>query len=471
MSFTSNTFLFIFLPFTVIFHYFLPMKVKNIFLILMSLIFFIWLNPKLIVVLIFSILTNYIIGNNIIKKEGQIKWLSIGIVINLVLLFYYKYTDFFISILNGIFHVQIEIKEIMLPIGISFFTFSGISYLIDLYFKKIDNSPNLIDVALYISFFPKLLQGPITRFNQIKSNIDNRGITTDMLVMGIQRCIIGLAEKTIIADSLGKVVDSIWFAGPNQITSSIAWLGSICYTLQIYFDFAGYTNMAIGIAKMLGFNLPENFDFPYISKSITEFWRRWHITLGSFFRDYVYIPLGGNRKGISRTYVNLIIVFFLTGLWHGASWHFIAWGLFNGLFMLIERGIKQSRFSFSIIPKRIKSFILHVYALFVINLSWVLFRANNMSSAIRYIKIMLGIEKTLKPPLTVGWYLNRWNIFVLIVAIILASDFIWKILKKQNNKNCVFKMSIKFIFLLCLLFISLMKVISGSYSSFIYFQF
>lgn len=261
MSFTSNTFLFIFLPFTVIFHYFLPMKIKNIFLILMSLIFFIWLNPKLIVVIIFSILTNYIIGNNIIKKEGQIKWLSIGIVINLALLFYYKYTDFFISILNGIFHVQIEIKEIMLPIGISFFTFSGISYLIDLYFKKIDDSPNLIDVALYISFFPKLLQGPITRFNQIKSNIDNRSITTDMLVMGIQRCIIGLAEKTIIADSLGKVVDSIWIAGPNQITSSIAWLGSICYTLQIYFDFAGYTNMAIGIAIMLGFNLPENFNF------------------------------------------------------------------------------------------------------------------------------------------------------------------------------------------------------------------
>lgn len=324
---------------------------------------------------------------------------------------------------------------------------------------------------MYISFFPKLLQGPITRFNQIKSNIDNRSITTDMLVMGIQRCIIGLAEKTIIADSLGKVVDSIWIAGPNQITSSIAWLGSICYTLQIYFDFAGYTNMAIGIAIMLGFNLPENFNFPYISKSITEFWRRWHITLGSFFRDYVYIPLGGNRKGTSRTYVNLIIVFFLTGLWHGASWHFIAWGLFNGLFMLIERGINQSRFSFSIIPERIKSFILHVYALFVINLSWVLFRANNMSSAIHYIKMMLGIEKVLKPPLTVGWYLNRWNIFVLIVAIILASDFIWKILKKQNSKNCVFKMSIKFIFLLCLLFISMMKVISGSYSSFIYFQF
>lgn len=474
MVFSSSIFLFAFLPITLAVYYLIQKRYRNGFLLLASYLFFIWMQPKAWWILLASVIINYTTGILIDRAEGK-SWrrffLILGLCGNLALLAYFKYFNFGLHIFNDLTGGQIAAKNIILPLGISFFTFSGISYLVDVYQKTSQANRNFVQAALYIALFPKLLQGPIARYRELQNDLSGRNVTVDDFVYGIRRFIIGLAKKVIIADTLGVTVDAIWKAGVPQNTVEIAWLGSIAYTLQIYFDFAGYSDMAVGLGRMFGFHIPENFNFPYISKSISEFWRRWHMTLGTWFRDYLYIPLGGNRKGSTRTYINLAVVFFFTGLWHGAAFHFIAWGLFNGFFVLVERFVK---FHASLLPAfsdRIKTVLLTFYALFVTNLAWILFRAPGLHAAWGYIKTMFGIGLGTQPGFQLGWYLDDWTIFALVLAVLFSSPFPSMMAGKVMARHVVMKKYLTYGGLLILLYLSLLRVASGTYHSFIYFQF
>lgn len=328
MVFSSNVFIFCFLPIVILFDRFLKdTRLSNIWLLLASLIFFSWSQPKYLWLIIASIVINYLSGilvekNQTIFGSNRIAFI-LCILLNVGLLFYFKYFDFSISSINMIFGKNIPLKNVILPIGISFFTFQGMSYVIDVYKGEVKATYKITDVALYIALFPQLIAGPIVRYTDIYHNIHHREKDYHCLYEGIRRFIVGLGKKAIIANSLGAVVDQIWKQGAGNNTVGVAWIGSIFYTLQIYYDFSGYSDMAIGIGHILGFHFPENFDRPYLSTSISEFWRRWHMTLSGWFRDYIYISMGGNRK---HEYLNLLIVFIITGIWHGASWNFVVWG-------------------------------------------------------------------------------------------------------------------------------------------------
>ena len=336
MVFSSTMFLFVFFPITLIGYWLIRKELKNYWLLLVSLVFFGWSQPKYFWIILLNIAVNYSASMlmDTIGKKHRKSILFGGISLNLALLFYFKYFDFAIDSINKMFGSSFELFNIVLPIGISFFTFQGMSYIVDVYKGEVAVQKNPLKVALYITLFPQLIAGPIVRYKDIAAEIDDRSTSIDDFAAGAERFIIGLGKKAIIANTMAMCADSIWQNGAGNIQWITAWVGSIAYTLQIYFDFSGYSDMAIGLGRMFGFHFVENFNLPYISKSITEFWRRWHISLSTWFRDYVYIPLGGNRKHVYR---NLLIVFFLTGVWHGASWTFVVWGGYNGAFLLIER--------------------------------------------------------------------------------------------------------------------------------------
>lgn len=388
MSFTTPVFLFLFFPLTVLGYYLIHPKLKNAFLLAASLAFYTWGEPKFILVFIIGILLNYAlalwIGKLGEKKAPKRAVLILSLIINLGLLFYYKYLAFGAEIMNSVFDASFTISEIALPLGISFFTFRSISYVSDVYMGKSEAQKNPINAALYISFFPQVSMGPITESNAFLTQLKERRFDLDMFTDGIKRLIVGMAKKLIIADTLGVIVDSVFSSAADERTVVAAWTGMIGYCLQLYFDFSGYSDMAIGLSKMFGFETPENFDYPYMATSITDFWRRWHITLSKFFRDYVYIPLGGNRKG--NVYVHIFVVFLLTGLWHGAAWNFVIWGLWHGLFRLIEMAFKRRGKELKI-PSAVK----HLYALAVVGIGWVLFRADSLGSGIKYLGNMIGL--------------------------------------------------------------------------------
>lgn len=391
----------------------------------------------------------------------------LAIISDLALLFYFKYFNFFIGFYGQIVGRDMIFKEIVLPIGISFFTFQGISYVVDIYRGDVKVQRNILDFALYIILFPQLIAGPIVRYKDIAKEIEYRYVSIDDLSFGIERFIIGLAKKAIIANSMAMVADAIWSDyGSNSCI--VVWIGSVAYSLQIYFDFCGYSDMAIGLGRILGFHFPTNFNHPYVSEDISEFWRRWHISLSSWFRDYVYIPLGGNRK---KVYLNLAIVFILTGIWHGAAWNFILWGTLNGVFCIVERVIRQYKKKNGY-KSRLPLFFSYIYTLVVVNFGWVLFRAPSIADAIKYIRIMLGIYKVKTPGFTVFWYLDKWTVSIMIIAILLSSKipkyFTEKMYGKMPKKLCIF---VKYNTLLISLLLSMMRIISGTYNPFIYFQF
>lgn len=367
MVFSSVEFLFVFLPITLAGYYLIRRDLKNVFLLLMSLLFYAIGEPKFVWIMVASIVVNYLsgllvwkaksFGNKPLEKFG----LLISIIVNLSILFYFKYYDFAVSNINGLFGTNIALKHIALPIGISFFTFQGMSYVLDVYMNKAEVQKNPLNIALYISLFPQLVAGPIVRYSDVNNQIACRKETVEDFAEGVKRFILGFGKKVIISDTLGMVADRV-FDSNNYINISVllAWLGGISYMLQIYYDFSGYSDMAIGLGKMLGFKFNENFNYPYIASSVRDFWRRWHISLSTYFRDYVYIPLGGNRKG--NVYVNLSIVFLLTGIWHGASWNFIIWGVWHGIFQLIERFIYQHKKDKE--KNTVLSFFGHIYILY-----------------------------------------------------------------------------------------------------------
>ena len=388
------------------------------------------------------------------------------LLLNLGFLFYYKYFNFAVITLRSIIpNFYFPIKDIALPIGISFFTFQGMSYIIDVYRDEVKPQKNPLIIAMYISMFPQLIAGPIVRYSDIESACYTRQTTIDTFYSGISRFVIGLSKKMFIANTLAVQADRIFSQNVNQIGSGTAWLGAIFYALQIYYDFSGYSDMAIGLGKMIGFSFPENFDYPYISKSIREFWRRWHISLSTFFRDYVYIPLGGSRKG--NVYIHLFAIFLLTGLWHGASWTFVLWGLWHGLFIILER----------IFLKESKSILLvnileHVYTLFIVLIGWVLFRSETIQQAIGYIKAMFGIRSGIIA-FDISYYLDYYTIFILILGIILSTNIFHTLISriKLQIGNLMTWDILKCIGIIILFFLCAMEVMSSTYNPFIYFRF
>ncbi len=494
MVFSSTVFLFCFLPVTIIGYFIVKNPTyRNTWLLLMSLVFFGWSQPGYLWIIIASIIVNYTSAYVISYSKSRPKKhiptgfiLFIAVTVNLLLLFYYKYLDFLIQSVNDLAHTDFALKNIVLPIGISFFTFQGMSYVIDVYRGDVAVQKNPLKVALYIVLFPQLIAGPIVRYIDIENEINSRQNTLDDFTSGITRFVIGLGKKAIIANTMAEVVDSVWNAGVTNNTVAIAWIGSIAYSLQIFYDFSGYSDMAIGIGRIFGFHFIENFNRPYISKSITEFWRRWHISLSTWFRDYVYIPLGGNRKHLYR---NLGIVFLLTGLWHGASWHFVIWGIWNGLFMLIERRFRKKPGSTASTVQNptttgtkvaaatdstgtLKKLLGHIYALFIINLGWVVFRADTFTLALKYIGTMFGIGVSATPGFTVMWYINNWVLFVLLLAIIdITGGFIKLKAIAETRLTPVIYNILKIVTVYGILLLSIMRVMSGTYNPFIYFQF
>jgi alginate O-acetyltransferase complex protein AlgI len=446
-------------------YYLLKKNYRIYFLLFASLFFYAWGEPLYILVMLLSIIINYIFGLllhvNAEKNRTSKLVLLIAVVCNIGILFYFKYLNFTVSTINRIFSTDFVYHNIVMPIGISFFTFQGMSYVIDLYYKKVKVQKNPALVAFYISFFPQLIAGPIVRYIDIEKQIYSRNISVDKFAEGATRFVFGLAKKVIIANNLGYTVDSI-FANPAiENTAATAWLGIICYTFQIFFDFSGYSDMAIGLGKIFGFDFLENFNYPYVSKSITEFWRRWHISLSSWFRDYVYIPLGGNRRG--NVYVNLFIVFVLTGFWHGAGFGFLAWGLWHGFFLIVERlfGIKEVKKAF--IPLK------YILTMLIVVVGWVFFRSPGLRYAVSYLGVMFCFIKGEDFSMTVWFYLNHKVFLVLLLAGVASTPLLD--LEKSNFKYNMAYKHVRNVLTLILLFVSMVFVVSSSYNPFIYFRF
>ncbi len=459
MVFSSSVFLFGFLPILLVSYYFISDKWKNVVLLIASLLFYAWGEPKNIVIMLVSIVVNYVLSILIETKEKYSKlWMIVSVVYDLGILFVFKYLNFTVDIINSITKKGIVVDEIALPIGISFYTFQIMSYVIDVYKKDVKAQKSILDLALYISLFPQLIAGPIVRYVDIEKQIKTRSVNFDSIYIGMTRFIIGFSKKILLADQLSLLVDIVFAENNASIFSN--WIGIIAYALQIYYDFSGYSDMAIGLGKIFGFDFLENFNYPYISQSIQEFWRRWHISLSSWFRDYVYIPLGGSRKGKIRTYLNLIIVFFLTGLWHGASWNFIVWGLFYVLFLIIER------LGFKNILIKLPRVIRHIYALFVILIGWVFFRADTLMDALIYIKGMFTISG--QDVAYFNYDMNGQYWFCIIVGIILVIPY--KNISKMIEEKKQFSMVSDFI-IIAVFIVAICYLIGSGYSPFLYFRF
>lgn len=489
MVFSSTLFLFCFLPATLAGYCICTVLDKiifrgrrelgNIWLLIMSILFFSWSQINYLWIIALNIFINYV-GAGIIhlkKERGCLKasgvFAALTVFANLALLFYFKYFDFTVDTVNYIFRRQIPLRNIILPIGISFFTFQAMSYTIDVYRGKASVQKNPLKLALYVMLFPQLIAGPIVRYTDVEAEIDKRNIDISDFSEGARRFITGLGKKALIANTMAVTVDGIFSQGTENNTVAIAWLGAVAYGLQIYFDFSGYSDMAIGLGRMFGFHFHENFDLPYISRSITEFWRRWHISLSTWFRDYVYIPLGGNRHGALVTYRNLFIIFLLTGIWHGAAWHYVFWGVWHGMFMLIERFLRKKD---KITVSPLWSVLSHVYTLLVVLMGWVFFRADSLKQGFWYIKTMFGRALGAEPGFSVMWYLDRWTLAMLLVGIVFSTGLPYKgagllRVKCEAAKKPLVYETARDIWLLMLLVLSSMRIISGTYNPFIYFQF
>lgn len=462
MIFSSMLFLWVFFPIIFVSYYLIKHKYKNIFLLFASLFFYAWGEPINILIMIFSIGINYIIGLLIEYRKKNVI-LFVGIFVNVGLLGYYKYAGFLIENFNWLLQRKITIPNIILPLGISFFTFQAMSYIIDVYRGECSAEKNILNMALYISFFPQLIAGPIVKYREIRNQIDFRKEVLNKIVSGVQRFSYGLAKKVIISNVLAKAVDDIVNLPLVQVTGVMAWIVAIFYTLQIYYDFSGYSDMAIGLAKMFGFEIMENFRYPYLAISIKDFWGKWHISLSSWFKEYLYIPLGGNRKGAKRTYVNLFIVFFLTGLWHGASWNFIIWGIYHGTFLVFER------IGFDKFLKRSKC-MAHSYTIFIVIVGWVLFRFDNLNDGIEYLKRMFFPWRYIDSIYSVFEIVNYKMWFIAVLAI-LGSGLIQSVRKIIPVVSAFKESKIELIYCSILVFLSFTILASNAYNPFIYFRF
>lgn len=462
MVFTSINFLYYFLPTVLILYFIVPKKYKNLLLLISSLLFYFYGEPKYIILMIIEIVLAYFEAR-LIEKYKSKEIFIFSIFIHLLLLCIFKYTNFLITNINGIFNTNISLLNIVLPIGISFYTFQIISYLVDVYKEKVKAQKNFISLATYVSLFPQLIAGPIVRYETINDELDNRKQTFNDFSSGISRFIIGLSKKVLIANVLGELCNI--FILSNEKTVLFYWIYGISYSLQIYFDFSAYSDMAIGLGRMFGFHFMENFDYPYISKSITEFWRRWHISLSSWFKDYVYIPLGGSREGTFKLIRNILIVWLLTGLWHGSEWTFILWGMFIGILLVIEKLLLNKYI------EKLPSIVRRIYTLFIIMISFIIFSGSNINESFNNIVGLFNFSNPFINKFTIH-YLKDYGL-VLIIAIFLSTPILKNtIIKLKENKkinNIVNILDI--IVLLILLVIVTSYLIDSSYNPFLYFRF
>ena len=493
MLFSSMTFLWILLPIIIIVNYLINLiqieymikiRIKNIFLLFFSLLFYGYGKFSYLCIMLVLISVNYIGGILISKKTLSLIRTSILIIvitINLLVLFYFKYFNMVVIVIEQFMEKSgnlfynllymkgtgsLNIEEIELPIGISFFTFQAMSYVIDVYRREAKPQYNLFNFALYVSFFPQLIAGPIVKYTDIEYQMKFRVENFAKFLVGQKRFIYGLAKKVILANTFASIVDEIWKLDISNLGASVAIFGSFCYAMQIYYDFSGYSDMAIGLGKIFGFDFKENFNMPYMSKSITEFWRRWHISLSTWFREYVYIPLGGNRKGKKRTYINLFIVFILTGIWHGANFTFIIWGILYGIILVIER-----KGFLDVLNNNRHKFFNWIYTISIVNLLWIIFRAPNIVLAIEYLRQFFNFTSNN----SIFTYLSMKVIIVIICSIlcmgVIRSRFErFYIRHIKYNSNIIF-FTIDFLLQYVLLIYSILSLINGTYNPFIYFQF
>lgn len=468
MIFSSLVFLFIFLPITFLLYVIVyNTTFRNIMLILASLVFYAYGEPVAVFIMIISIIVNYLLGLMCSKDKYKKIGLLLGVLLNISLLIVFKYLAFLVNNFNSITSIHIPVPSISLPIGISFFTFQGLSYVIDVYREPAMVQKKLLPVFLYISFFPQLIAGPIVKYHDIMDQLDNRRLNIDCISQGIYRFIIGLGKKVLIANQVGYIADQVFNSSISNIGFVSAWIGAICYMLQIFFDFSGYSDMAIGLGCIFGFDFKENFNYPYSAASMKDFWRRWHISLSTWFKEYVYIPLGGNRCGKLRTSFNKMIVFFLTGFWHGANFTFIVWGLWHGLLLLLE--------DFSIIPTKNKLFkyIGHIYVILMAMLSFVIFRADTVGYGFKLIGKMFGIGSgSSATTVTIISTLSAMRVIALVLAVIFCTPVIKKIETRLASTRSyeVFEVIKHFVSLLIFALCVLM-LISNTYNPFIYFRF
>lgn len=473
MVFSSSTFLIVFLPLTLVLYYVIghfvtrSMTVKNIILLIASLLFYAWGEPVYIVLMLISILFNFFAGKDIdrAKKAGNTAGAKtafiISIVFNLAVLGFFKYFGFLVDNINMLLHTEIHIPQLALPIGISFYTFQIMSYIIDLYRDETEVQEHLIPFALYISLFPQLIAGPIVKYKEIALQLETRKESLPKFSQGMLRFTVGLSKKLLLANTLGAVYTAIQADGAANTSTLSAWVGIICYTLQIYFDFSGYSDMAIGLGKIFGFSFSENFNYPYIATSVTDFWRRWHISLSTWFKEYVYIPLGGNRKKTPRVLLNLMIVWLLTGLWHGAAWNFIIWGVFYGVLLIIEKYVLAK------VLKIIPAFIRYIITMLLVMIGWVFFSAPTLTEAVQYIGAMFGAGNAGAADATAKYLLST-NIIPILVGILAATPLYKKVADKLKPKTVSRLKLVVFpvLFLLCIIF-----MISETYNPFLYFRF
>ena len=463
MVFTSITFLYYFLPIVLLIYFITPYKYKNSVLLLSSLIFYFYGEPKYILLMIFEVLLAYFSMLIVSKSNNKLLYI-LTIIIHILLLCIFKYLNFFTSNINSIFNINLPLSNIILPIGISFYTFQIISYEIDVYKKRVNVQKNLLKLATYIFMFPQLIAGPIVRYSDIEKELEIRKHSFDNFSYGVERFMIGLFKKVLIANTLGELSNILITS--TDISILLYWIFAISYMLQIYFDFSGYSDIAIGLGRMFGFHFLENFNYPYMATSITDFWRRWHISLSSWFRDYVYIPLGGNRKGAKKQIRNILIVWLLTGLWHGANYTFIVWGLLFGIMLIIEK------FILSKYLKNTPYIIKRIYTLFIVLISFVIFKSDNISEAFNIIKGLFGFNtKVFSNSFTI-YYLKSYFI-ILLLGIILSTPLLSNIITRLRKNNTLNKFINLFEPLLIILILVLVTacLIDNSYNPFLYFRF
>lgn len=468
MVFNSLTFLCIFLPVVLALYYLLPtLRIRNILLIAVSLLFYAYGEPVYVLLMIASIIINYIFGRLLgTENKKRRQWiLAIAVVINIGLLVVFKYLDMMVQTVNQLSGSEIPLVGLALPIGISFFTFQALSYVIDVYRREVEPQKNLWNVMLYISFFPQLIAGPIVKYHDIQEQIDNRNTDVKEIAEGLRRFIIGLSKKVLISNTMAVTADALFAAGAGELNILSAWIAAIAYMLQIYFDFSGYSDMAIGMGHMFGFRFLENFRYPYISANIQEFWRRWHISLSTWFKEYLYIPLGGNRKGKARTCLNKMIVFFSTGLWHGANWTFVLWGLWHGVFLLFEQ----------VCPvKKLPKVLAHIYALLVVCVGFVMFRADTFGQGMFMIGTMFGGWEFSSLQMAIVWeQLTPIFLVTLVVAVFGSAPFIPKAAEACLARENLRKPATYFSYMasFVLLILCMLSLSSGTYNPFIYFRF
>ncbi len=468
MLFSSMTFVYLFLPIVCSVYLLVRNDLKNYVLLAASILFYAWGEPSYLAVMILTILINYTGANYISRsknKRHRKQILCLTILLDLSFLFYFKYFNFVMDNINAVFEANFNFVDVIMPIGISFYTFQALSYVVDVYRGETKVQRDIYKLALYITLFPQLIAGPIVKYHDIDEQIDKRSVTFGKVSYGVKRFIVGLAKKMLIANTMGAIADKIFSQPAEQIDVLTAWLGAVAYTLQLYYDFSGYSDMAVGLGAVFGFKFLENFNYPYISKSITEFWRRWHISLSTWFKEYLYIPLGGNRVSPVKMYFNLFVVFLATGFWHGASWTFIFWGLWHGMFIILEKASgwhkKEGGFFMTAVH--------HVYAIFVFVVGWVIFRAETMGYVGDYLKTMFGFGGEKSILYEISYYVDNAEIIAFIAAFLCAAPVFRNMLNVRFEHKVL--RSVVNVWLIVLFLFSSAAIAANTYNPFIYFRF